>query len=84
MTLSGAQTTPQLFQQIHESIITCERCPRLRDYCRGRIAHFKIPQYIRFVEAFPMTISGKVQKFRMREQEIRERHLDAAAEIETA
>jgi uracil-DNA glycosylase family 4 len=35
VTLSGAQTTPQLFQQIHESIITCERCPRLRDYCRG-------------------------------------------------
>jgi uracil-DNA glycosylase family 4 len=35
VTPSGAQTTPQLFQQIHESIITCERCPRLRDYCRG-------------------------------------------------
>ena len=34
MTLSSAQT-PQLFQQIRESIITCERCPRLRDYCRG-------------------------------------------------
>ena len=30
-----AQTTSQLFQQIHQSIITCERCPRLRDYCRG-------------------------------------------------
>ncbi len=35
MTPSNAQITPQALQQIHESIITCERCPRLRDYCRG-------------------------------------------------
>ena len=39
----------------------------IRDYCRDRIAHFKIPQYIRFVDQFPMTITGKLQKFRMRE-----------------
>lgn len=39
----------------------------LRDYCKGRIAHFKIPRHIKFVSDFPMTISGKVQKFRMRE-----------------
>jgi fatty-acyl-CoA synthase len=39
----------------------------LREYLRERIAHFKVPRYIRFVEAFPMTVTGKLQKFRMRE-----------------
>lgn len=39
----------------------------LREFCKGRIAHFKTPRHIRFVDDFPMTISGKVQKFRMRE-----------------
>lgn len=38
----------------------------IRDFCRGKIAHFKIPRYIRFVEEFPMTITGKVKKFEMR------------------
>ncbi len=38
----------------------------IRDFCKGRIAHFKIPRYIRFVDEFPMTITGKVQKFEMR------------------
>jgi len=56
----------------------------VRDYCRGQIAHFKIPQYIRFVDAFPMTVTGKVQKFRIREQEIDALGLHAAAEIKTA
>jgi fatty-acyl-CoA synthase len=44
----------------------------LRDFCRGRIAHFKVPRYIRFVDDFPMTVTGKVQKFVMREQSIAE------------
>jgi fatty-acyl-CoA synthase len=39
----------------------------LKDYCRGRIAHFKIPRYVRFVTEFPMTVTGKLQKYRMRE-----------------
>lgn len=56
----------------------------IRAFCKDRIAHFKIPQYIRFVDAFPMTLSGKVQKFRIREQEIRERGLEQAASAETA
>ena len=51
----------------------------LRAFCRGRIAHFKIPQYIRFVDAFPMTISGKVQKFRIREREVEDRGLKTVA-----
>jgi fatty-acyl-CoA synthase len=54
------------------------------DYCRGKIAHFKIPQYIRFVDAFPMTVTGKVQKYRMREQEIEARGLGEAASIRMA
>ena len=47
----------------------------IRDFCAGKIAHFKIPQYIRFVESFPMTVTGKVQKFVIREQEIAARGL---------
>jgi fatty-acyl-CoA synthase len=53
-------------------------------YCRGQIAHFKIPQYIRFVDAFPMTVTGKVQKFIIREREIEALGLQAAAEIKMA
>ncbi|MFL5927588.1 MAG: AMP-binding protein [Gaiellaceae bacterium] len=47
----------------------------LEEFCRGRIARFKIPRYVRFVDAFPMTVTGKVQKFVMREREIAERGL---------
>jgi fatty-acyl-CoA synthase len=39
----------------------------IRAYCQGRIAHYKIPRYIEFVDDFPMTVTGKLQKFRMRE-----------------
>jgi fatty-acyl-CoA synthase len=56
----------------------------IREFCRGKIAHFKIPQYFRFVDAFPMTVTGKIQKYRMREVEIRERGLEAAENIQTA
>jgi len=49
-----------------------------------RSAHFKIPQYIRFVDSFPMTVTGKIQKFKIREQEIQARGLGAAAKVETA
>jgi fatty-acyl-CoA synthase len=44
----------------------------LRDFCKGQIAHYKVPRYIRFVPGFPMTVTGKVQKFRMREQMVAE------------
>jgi fatty-acyl-CoA synthase len=44
----------------------------IRGFCRDRITHFKIPRYVRFVDAFPMTVTGKVQKFVMREQMARE------------
>ncbi|MET3455827.1 AMP-binding protein [Pseudomonas kilonensis] len=44
----------------------------LREYCKGRIAHFKTPRHFKFVDDFPMTVSGKVQKFRMREISVEE------------
>ncbi|MBA1279410.1 MULTISPECIES: AMP-binding protein [Pseudomonadaceae] len=44
----------------------------LRDFCKGKIAHFKTPRHFKFVDDFPMTISGKVQKFRMREVSVAE------------
>jgi fatty-acyl-CoA synthase len=50
----------------------------LKEFCRGKIARFKIPHYVRFVDEFPMTVTGKVQKFRMREVEIEERGLAEA------
>ena len=48
----------------------------LRQFCSGNIAHFKIPRYFKFVDDFPMTVTGKIQKFVMREQSIRELGLD--------
>jgi fatty-acyl-CoA synthase len=44
----------------------------IRDFCRGRIAHYKVPRYVKFVDAFPMTVTGKIQKFLMRRQMIEE------------
>ncbi|MBO9646555.1 MAG: AMP-binding protein, partial [Pseudacidovorax sp.] len=40
----------------------------IRAFCQGQIAHYKVPKYIRFVEAFPMTVTGKIQKYRIRDQ----------------
>jgi fatty-acyl-CoA synthase len=56
----------------------------IRDFCRGKIAYFKVPQYVRFVDGFPQTVTKKVQKFLMREQEIRERGLETLAKRATA
>ena len=53
-------------------------------FCTGRIAKYKIPAYWRFVDSFPMTVTGKVQKFRMREISISELGRETAAEIVTA
>jgi fatty-acyl-CoA synthase len=44
----------------------------IRSYCQGRIAHYKVPRHIRFVPEFPATVTGKPQKFAMREQMMRE------------
>jgi fatty-acyl-CoA synthase len=56
----------------------------VREFCQGRIAHYKIPRYVHLTEEFPMTITGKVQKFKMREDSIDLLGLQAAAGIETA
>jgi fatty-acyl-CoA synthase len=56
----------------------------IRAYCTGKIAHYKIPRYVRFSSEFPMTVTGKVQKFKMREVSIAELGLQAASETPTA
>jgi fatty-acyl-CoA synthase len=53
----------------------------LREWCRGKIARFKIPRYVRIVDGFPLTVTGKVQKYLMREQEIAERGLAPTAKV---
>ncbi len=54
------------------------------EFCRGQIAHYKIPRYVKFVDSFPMTVTGKVQKFKMREAAIEELGLGEAAAVATA
>ena len=56
----------------------------IRGVCRGQIADFKIPEHIRFVDAFPMTANGKVQKYLMRAHEVKALGLEALAHTETA
>jgi fatty-acyl-CoA synthase len=57
---------------------------RLEAFCRGQIATYKIPRYWKITDEFPMTVTGKVQKFRMRELAIAELGLQAAAAVRTA
>ena len=56
----------------------------IRDFCRTRLAHFKTPRYVKFVESFPTTVTGKIQKFKIREQAIIDLGLQDVAAIETA
>lgn len=56
----------------------------MRDYCRDKIAHYKVPRYWKFVTEFPMTVTGKVRKVQMREESIAELGLGAAAAVKTA
>jgi fatty-acyl-CoA synthase len=48
----------------------------VKEFCRGKIANYKIPKYVRFVDSYPMTASGKIQKFKLREMAIRELQLE--------
>lgn len=57
---------------------------QVREYCRGEIAHYTILRYVKFVDELPMMVTGKVQKFRMREISIHELELEGAAAIVTA
>jgi len=45
---------------------------QIRAFCQGQIAHYKVPRYVKFVDGFPMTVTGKIQKFLMRQQTIAE------------
>jgi fatty-acyl-CoA synthase len=56
----------------------------LREYCSGRLAHFKIPRYVHVVDEFPMTVTGKVRKVEMRERSVEILGLQAAAAIRNA
>jgi fatty-acyl-CoA synthase len=57
---------------------------QVREFCTGKIAHYKIPRYVRVTESFPMTVTGKVQKFKMRETSVAELGLQGAGETQTA
>ena len=57
---------------------------QIREFCRGKIAHYKVPRYVKIADEFPMTVTGKIQKFRMREMAVEELGLQTAAGIETA
>jgi len=56
----------------------------VKEFCKGKIAHFKIPRYVLFVDDFPMSVTGKIQKFAMREESIKKLGLEAAEGIKTA
>ena len=56
----------------------------IREFCNGRIARYKIPRYVKMTTEFPMTVTGKIQKFKMREMAVEELGLHKASEIETA
>jgi fatty-acyl-CoA synthase len=71
-----AVVIPKTGQQLTED--------ELRVYCQGRISHQKIPRYFQFVESYPMTASGEVQKYVLREQAIRALNLEDGARIKTA
>lgn len=53
-------------------------------FCEGKIAFYKVPRHIKIVDSFPMTVTGKIQKFRMRQISIQEMHLEEAANVKTA
>ncbi len=55
-----------------------------REMCRGKIAHFKVPRYWKVVDEFPMTVTGKIQKFKIRELAVQDLGLEEADAIETA
>jgi len=56
----------------------------VREYCRSRLAHYKVPRYVVFTDGFPMTVTGKVQKFKMREDAIARLGLEDAAAVKSA
>ncbi|MCW2698429.1 MAG: AMP-dependent synthetase and ligase, partial [Modestobacter sp.] len=56
----------------------------LRDFCSGKLAHYKVPRYLKLVDSFPMTVTGKVRKVELRELSVAELGLEAAAAVRNA
>jgi fatty-acyl-CoA synthase len=56
----------------------------VRAFCQGKIAHYKFPRYVAVTDEFPMTVTGKIQKFKLRDEAIEQLGLQDAAGIETA
>jgi fatty-acyl-CoA synthase len=56
----------------------------IRGFCQGKLAHYKVPRYIKLVHEFPQTVTGKIQKFKIREAMVHDLGLDAAAQREMA
>jgi fatty-acyl-CoA synthase len=56
----------------------------VREFCAGRLAHYKVPRYVVVVDEFPMTVTGKVQKYLMREESVRRLGLETADAVKTA
>ncbi len=56
----------------------------IREFCRGKIAHYKVPRFVKFVNDFPMTVTGKIQKYKMREVAVEELGLYEASRVATA
>lgn len=68
--------------KLKENVTATEE--EMKEYCREKIAYFKVPKYIKIVDEFPMTVTGKIQKFKMREIAIKELGLEKAAGVKTA
>jgi fatty-acyl-CoA synthase len=56
----------------------------IRDFCRGKIAYYKVPRYVKFVAEFPRTVTGKIQKYKMRDSAVDELGLGEVARTATA
>ena len=77
----GEQVAAAIIKKKPDSGLTEED---VKEYCRENIARFKVPNYVDFVDEYPMTASGKIQKYKLREAAIERHGLEEAAEVETA
>jgi fatty-acyl-CoA synthase len=68
-----------------DAAVSVEDLPEtVREFCRGKIAHYKVPRYVALADEFPMTVTGKIQKYKLRDAGIERFGLATAAAIETA
>jgi fatty-acyl-CoA synthase len=90
--VESAQVVGVPSRKYGEEVLVCVKLRRdeeaseeeIRDFCLAHLAHFKAPRYVQFVDSFPTTVTGKVQKFKIREQAIAELGLEGDAAVETA